>query len=71
MSITMRIVEVVDKLRLNQYFVQKDNRTYFSPIHIKLNAEVIEKGIDSIIGAKGKPYKPNELEKQVLKELDF
>lgn len=71
MSITMKIVRLIDKLKLNQYFVQKDNRIYFSPIHIKFNADVIENGLDSLLKVDGKPYVADDFEKEVLKELDF
>ena len=71
MSITIKIVEIVDKLKLNHYFVQKNNSTYFRPITIKLNTDLIEKAVDKVMKAKGKSYKPSQLEKDVLKELDF
>ena len=51
--------------------MQKDNRIYFSPIHIKFNADVIENGLDSLLNVDGKPYVADDFEKEVLKELDF
>ena len=71
MSITIKIVEVIDKLKLNHYFVQRNNNTYFRPITIKLNTDLIEKAVDKAVNTNGKSYKPSQLEKDVLKELDF
>lgn len=71
MSVTYKIVNVIDKLKLNNYFIEKNNITYFSPIKIQLNTEIIEKVVNSLINVKGREYKPNKFEKDVLKELDF
>ena len=71
MSITIKVVEVIDKLRLNHYFVEKNNRTYFSPIKIRFNTVLIENLIERVINVDGKAYKPNQLERDILKELDF
>lgn len=71
MSITYKIVNVVDKLKLDHYFIEKNNITYFSPIRIQLNTDVVEKLVNSFIKVKGREYIPNQFEKDVLKELDF
>lgn len=71
MSITIKVVELIDKLKLNHYFVEKNNATYFRPITIKFNSDVIENVIDKVISVDGKAYKPNKMEQDVLKELDF
>lgn len=67
----MRVVQLIDKLRLNKYFIERNNKTYFSPIRIKFNSDSIEEGLDHLIKVKGRPYRPNKLEKEVIKELDF
>lgn len=71
MSITVKVVELVDKLGLNHFFIEKNNRLYFSPIKIRLNKDLLESSIDRFLKTKGRAYKPNDLEKDVLKELDF
>jgi hypothetical protein len=71
MSITLKIVEIIDKLRVQNYFVEKNNKTYFTPINIQLSTEHIETIIDKVFKTNGNAYKMNEFEKEILKELDF
>lgn len=71
MSVTLKVVNLIDKLKVQNFFVEKDNKTYFSPIHIKINADILEKSIDKVFSPKGKAYKKNELVEQMLRDLDF
>ena len=71
MSITLKIVDLMDKLKIQNYFVERDNRTYFTPVRIKFNSSSIESFIDKVINVDGRAYQMNELEEKVLKELDF
>ena len=71
MSLTMKVVEVIDKLKLDHYFIEKENAMYFSPIKIKLNTDVLEDTIDKLVSSDGKAYRPNQFERDVLKDLDF
>lgn len=71
MSITMRIVNLIDRLKLNQYFIEREDKAYFSPIHIKINTRSIENFIDHLVKVDGRPYRPNEMEKEVIKELEY
>lgn len=71
MSITLRIVELLDRLKVQNYFLERNNKTYFTPIKIHFNHNQIEVIADKIFKVNGKPYQMNDLEKNVLKDLDF
>mgnify|MGYP005708108021 FL=1 len=71
MSITLKLVDAIDKLKVQSFFVEKGDKTYFSPIHIGFDANSFENKSDKLFNVNGKPYKKNEFEEQVLKELDF
>ncbi len=71
MSITLRLVNLIDKLQIQNYFIEKDNKTIFTPVLIKFNTEALEKAADKVIRTKGKPYKINDLEKSMLNDLDI
>lgn len=71
MSITLRVVNFIDRLHLQNYFMEKENTLLFAPIRISLNEKILERKIDQLFKLKGKPYAINEFEKNCLKELDF
>lgn len=71
MSITLKIVNLIDRLKLQHYFIEKNNKTYFTPINISFSEDKLESILDKVIRTKGNAYKMNDLEKEVLKELDF
>lgn len=71
MSITLKIVNLIDALRLQNYFVEKEDALEFAPIRISLNEKGLEEKIDGLLKLKGKPYAANEFEKECLRELDF
>ena len=69
MTITMRIVSLVDKLKLQKFFVEKDNKAHFK--FAEFSPARLEETIDKLLRTKGNPYQPNQFEKDCLKELDF
>ncbi len=71
MSITLKVIDLIDRLKVQRFFIEKNNKTYFSPIFINFNPENFEKIADHLVSSKGKPYEPNDLEKAICKELDF
>ncbi len=71
MSITLRIVDFLDKLKVQKFFIEKDNRTYFTPIQISFNQNQLEHLSEKFLKVKGNAYKMNDFEKKILKELDF
>jgi len=71
MSITLKVVNLVDRLHLQNYFVEKEDRLLFAPIRISLNERFLEEKIDKLFKLKGKPYSSNQFEQDCLKELDF
>lgn len=69
MTLTMRIVNLVDKLRLQNLFVEENNRT-----HLKLmefSPAKLEEALDKVLRTKGKSYRPSNFERDVLEDLDF
>lgn len=70
-SITLKVVDLIDKTKIQSLFEEKNDQVYFAPIKLKLNTHLIEKIVDKVISVNGKQYEPDELEKEVLKELDF
>lgn len=71
MSITLKLVHLIDKLNLQSYFVEKNDRTYFTPIQFKFDTNKIEALTDKLIKVKGRAYKLNNLEKNILNDLDI
>jgi hypothetical protein len=69
MHLTMKVVNLVDRLHLNELFDEGSNEVMLNLI--KFNPKKLEAIIDKLIQTDGKTYDPNELEKRVLKELDF
>jgi hypothetical protein len=58
-------------MKIQQLFIEKEDKLVFTPIQISLNSSKIEKAIDKVISFSGKPYKMNQFEKDILEELDF
>lgn len=71
MSITLRVIQIIDRLKLQNYFVEKDDRIMFAPIRISLNEKTLERKIDKTFKLKGRPYQADEFEVSCLKDLDF
>jgi hypothetical protein len=71
MSITLRIVDLIDKLKVQSFFVERNHKTYFTPINISFNQNQLEKVTDKLFNVDGNAYKMNDFEKKVLQELDF
>lgn len=69
MTITMRIVNLADKLRLQSFFVEKDNKAHLK--FAEFRPAKLEEALDRLLKTKGNPYSPNEFEKDCLRELDF
>ncbi|MFT6633330.1 MAG: hypothetical protein ACJAS4_003300 [Bacteriovoracaceae bacterium] len=71
MSITLRVVDLLDRLKVQRFFIERNQRTYFTPIRISFNQAQLEKISDRLFKVKGNAYKMNDLEKEILEELDF
>tara|TARA_B100001971_G_C18268008_1_gene596124 strand:+ start:56902 stop:57114 length:213 start_codon:yes stop_codon:yes gene_type:complete len=68
MSITLKMVELVDKLRLTQLFIEENNR-----VHLKFtefNPQKLEVLLDAFIKTRGKEYNPDEFELNCIRELE-
>ena len=66
---TMRIINLVDKLQLQKFFVEKDNKAHFK--FAEFSPARLEELLDRLLRTQGKSYQPDDFEKQCLKELDF
>lgn len=71
MSITLKVVDLIDRLNIQSYFLEKENKLQFTPIKISFDSIKIERRIESLIKVNGNSYKMNQFEKDILKELDF
>lgn len=71
MSITLKLVNLLDKINVQNYFIEKDNKVYFSPMRININALKIEHVLDKTLKVQGNSYKMNQFEKDILEELNF
>lgn len=69
-SITLKVCYLVDRLKLQSFFIEKNEKVVFTPIHIQINIEKIEKLTDFVLSAKGRPYQANQFEKDILAELE-
>ena len=68
MSVTLKVVELIDRLHLNNYFIEKDNRVYLKAL--EFNPAKLESILDKVIKVKGKDYNPNEFELNCIRELE-
>lgn len=71
MSLTLRIVEILDRLHVEKYFIEKDHEVYFRPLVVKVNTNAIRNTFNKICNVDGNTYITNDFEKKVLEELDF
>jgi hypothetical protein len=71
MSITLKVVDLLDKLNVQSYFLEKESKLQFTPIRISFDSIKIEKVLEKLIKVNGKTYKMNQFEKDILTELDF
>ena len=67
MSITLKLVELVDRLHLQSFFMEKENKVM---LNLSFNPSRIEDVIDGLLKTKGKSYMPSRLEEDVLSELE-
>jgi NAD-specific glutamate dehydrogenase len=67
MSITLKLVALVDKLQLQNFFMEKENKVM---LNLSFDPSRIEDLIDSVLSTKGHSYKPSKFELDVLNELD-
>ena len=67
MSLTIKLVSLIDKLHLQSFFIEKENRVM---INFSINPSKIEEFIDDHIKVDGKKYEPNQFELDVLAELE-
>lgn len=68
MSVTLRVVNLVDKLRLQSFFVEQNNVVNFTLA--KFKPDSVEKIIDKLLPTKGRKYKPSHLEIEAIRELE-
>ncbi len=71
MSLTLRIVEILDRLHVEKYFIEKDQEVYFRPLQVKVNTNAIRNTFNKFCNVNGNAYIQNDFEKKVLEELDF
>jgi two-component SAPR family response regulator len=71
MSITLKVVDLLDRLNVQSYFVEKENKLQFTPIKISFDFNKFEKRFEKLTNINGNSYRMNQFEKDVLRELDF
>lgn len=67
MSTTLKLVELVDKLRLQKFFMEKDNKVM---LNLSFDPKKIESILDQVFPTKGKAYEPNDFEKDCIRDLE-
>lgn len=68
MSITLKVIELVDKLNLTHYFIEDNNKVHLS--FTEFDPQKVEAVINKVIPSKGKQYNPNEFELNCIRELE-
>ena len=67
MSITLKLVALVDKLHLQSFFMEKENKVM---LNLTFDPSRLEDIINGLLPTKGHSYKPSKFELDVLSELD-
>lgn len=67
MSITLKVVSLIDKLRLQNFFMEKDNQVM---LNLSFNPSAMEDLIDDVFKVDGASYRPNQFEIDVINELE-
>ena len=67
MSITLKVVSLIDKLHLQSFFMEKDNKVM---LNLSFNPSAIEDVIDDVLKVDGHAYRPSQFEIDVLSELE-
>ena len=67
MSVTFKIIELIDRLHLQKFFMEKDNKIL---LNISIDPNRIEELIDRTLKPRGKNYKPNQFELDCINELE-
>lgn len=67
MSFTLKMISLIDKLHLQHFFMEKDNKVM---LNLTFNPEHIEEMIDEYLKVNGKNYRPNQFEIDIIKDLE-
>jgi hypothetical protein len=67
MSVTFKVVELIDRLHLQSFFMEKDNKVL---LNISLDPTKIERFLDHKLKLNGKHYTPNEFELSCIEDLE-
>jgi hypothetical protein len=67
MSVTFKIVELIDRLHLQNFFMEMDNKVL---LNISLDPSKIEKFLDHKLKLNGQNYRPNEFELNCIRDLE-
>lgn len=67
MSITFKVVQLIDRLHLQSFFMEKDNKVL---LNLALDPSKIESYLDHKLRLKGKSYQPNEFELKCIQDLE-
>jgi len=67
MSITLKLVELVDKLRLQNFFMEKDNKVM---LNLSFDPNKIEDILDNVLPNRGQRYQPSDFEKDCIQDLE-
>lgn len=68
MSVTFKVVQLIDRLRIQNFFMEKDSKVL---LNFQFDPSKIEHFIDSKLKGHGKKYKPSDFEESCLRDLDF
>jgi len=68
MSVTFKVVQLIDRLRIQKFFMEKDSKVL---LNFQFDPSKIENFIDNKLKVHGKKYKPNDFEESCLRDLDF
>lgn len=70
-SITLKVVSLIDKSKVQKLFIENESSLYFAPLRIRLNTNSIESLINKVVSIDGNTYRPNQFEKNIINDLDF
>lgn len=69
MTLTARLVNFLDKTRIENLFLERNDKVTFALF--SFNPNILEKTINRVFKTKGNFYHPNELEKEIIRELEY
>jgi hypothetical protein len=69
MSLTQKLIEWIDKLHVQNFFIQEDDKVYIKIGAIDLKK--LEDWLDKTLDIEGQFYETSELEEEIMSELNY